>query len=177
MCGEQLSVRFAISSARGSPPRVRGTVLPQLQKPPGLGITPACAGNSFYKRRQKRFNEDHPRVCGEQRMGRVHSIKCAGSPPRVRGTVLKEAAGITRFGITPACAGNSPLSVARAAFAKDHPRVCGEQPPWAVGRECAPGSPPRVRGTALFLFRTYHKNRITPACAGNRPAGRVRRTE
>ena len=32
-----------------------------------------------------------------------------------------------------------------------------------------PGSPPRVRGTAALCPDKDLRNRITPACAGNRP--------
>ena len=47
--------------------------------------------------------------------------------------------------------------------------MCGEQLfPAGHGRE-ERGSPPRVRGTATSWLFLSNQNRITPACAGNRP--------
>ena len=51
--------------------------------------------------------QDHPRVCGEQKTSFRASSRGAGSPPRVRGTVLILLLGVKGLGITPACAGNS----------------------------------------------------------------------
>ena len=71
-------------------------------------------------------------------------------------------------GITPACAGNSQCFFIIRSVLQDHPRVCGEQwrPSALVSR--LRGSPPRVRGTALFFQNSNRFFRITPACAGNR---------
>ena len=86
VCGEQKIDMTLPLVMWGSPPRVRGTVIPQLQKPPGLGITPACAGNSCRRARLPLGAWDHPRVCGEQ-PDRIPSLPFGlGSPPRVRGT-------------------------------------------------------------------------------------------
>ena len=49
----------------------------------------------------------------------------------------------------------------------DHPRVCGEQPILDRFFAAIIGSPPRVRGTALALWRIRPPGGITPACAGN----------
>ena len=71
------------------------------------GITPACAGNRVEKLRDEGLLEDHPRVCGEQVVALVEMALLAGSPPRVRGTVIGLAVAFTHIRITPACAGNS----------------------------------------------------------------------
>ncbi len=93
----------------------------------------------------------------------------------------------TRYRITPACAGNRYIYRNATWVAGDHPRVCGEQLRPAVYCGCTgdhprvcgeqsrtgvrvrrpPGSPPRVRGTAISGGK-YRYRRITPACAGNR---------
>ena len=52
---------------------------------------------------------------------------------------------------------------------EDHPRVCGEQQKVMQLRTWLIGSPPRVRGTVDGLGDTSVTDRITPACAGNRP--------
>ena len=46
--------------------------------------------------------------------------------------------------------------------------MCGEQVPWASGKYGPKGSPPRVRGTDGYMLHMRRKERITPACAGNR---------
>ena len=50
-----------------------------------------------------------------------------GSPPRVRGEVQRQSKEKVKIGITPACAGRSPVSDGSSVPEKDHPRVCGEK--------------------------------------------------
>ena len=45
--------------------------------------------------------------------------------------------------------------------------MCGEQIPLGLVRHFAEGSPPRVRGTGVLIFKWSEVQRITPACAGN----------
>jgi len=170
VCGEQLHWITCLKRRPGSPPRVRGTG--QRAVPVGrLGrITPACAGNSNISGARDRFNEDHPRVCGEQTVGRNVGSRLAGSPPRVRGTGDREEIEGVKARITPACAGNSFFVDIACYIFGDHPRVCGEQAPFIVQRNHNGGSPPRVRGTELDKSRVSGTRGITPACAGNSPS-------
>ena len=46
VCGEQTIAHLSLLCGAGSPPRVRGTVHIRFQDLSGVGITPACAGNS-----------------------------------------------------------------------------------------------------------------------------------
>ena len=127
MCGEQYKPGVNSPAGSGSPPRVRGTAqyydVTNLQ----IRITPACAGNRFCVGCGQGRRADHPRVCGEQNSILNLYKVWWGSPPRVRGTDLRAAAGIGGVGITPACAGNSFAGRDTNAKGKDHPRVCGEQ--------------------------------------------------
>ena len=66
VCGEQFGISPVQNDRGGSPPRVRGTVHIPFPPHPGLGITPACAGNRFIKNEKLESGWDHPRVCGEQ---------------------------------------------------------------------------------------------------------------
>ena len=72
--------------------------------------------------------------------------------------------------IIPACAGKSGRVVNRTAPHQDHPRVCGEKRLPAVFHDEKLGSPPRVRGKALFTSSHFCATRITPACAGKSDA-------
>ena len=88
----------------------------------------------------------------------------------MRGTDARPVAGLWDTGITPACAGNRLAAEEGGSQQEDHPRVCGEQLLWGVGRNNMEGSPPRVRGTGDLHFVVKIAHGITPACAGNRKA-------
>ena len=147
---------------------MRGTDKVAFFRASGYGITPACAGNSICIGRNSGEGRDHPRVCGEQRIPPHQRQSDTGSPPRVRGTARTLLLAPKSWRITPACAGNSLLRCGSSAFARDHPRVCGEQRTKIFQRVIRAGSPPRVRGTGNTLVRPSGQGRITPACAGNR---------
>ena len=92
--------------------------------------------------------------------------KVMGSPPRMRG---KAASGGDRepgAGITPAYAGKRSACSPPSPHSRDHPRVCGEKSRPLSRWVYALGSPPRMRGKAVAIFRQLHHGRITLACAG-----------
>ena len=67
----------------------------------------------------------------------------------------------------PACAGNGSFHRSRRAAHSVHPRVCGERGSRRWSCWAAPGSSPRVRGTAVHEERGRRLHRFIPACAGN----------
>ena len=111
VCGEQSTTVSGMTTSRGSPPRVRGTVQGHVQHHYIDGITPACAGNSGPAPPRVPPSPDHPRVCGEQLGARDSTGKSMGSPPRVRGTDCMRINVLLHKGITPACAGNRECSI------------------------------------------------------------------
>ena len=104
--GEQAFSLLLSSSRLGSPPLARGTVFTTPRTRGGLGITPACAGNSCFRPHAGGYAEDHPRLRGEQLYGYFVGNRLRGSPPLARGTVLKNHNNSRKARITPACAGN-----------------------------------------------------------------------
>ena len=168
VCGEQLACFCFCLTYKGSPPRVRGTVLVPPVLFYGLRITPACAGNRYIAMSSASAIRDHPRVCGEQSISPYSKLSLSGSPPRVRGTGGVGVQQHAKGGITPACAGNSIVPIGCVYAKGDHPRVCGEQDQEREDITIPDGSPPRVRGTVARSWRYYKNFRITPACAGNR---------
>ena len=113
---------------------------------------------------------DHPRLCGEKVLTGTKNDGFMGSPPPMRGKArsCKSAGDATR--ITPAYAGKSAQYFTNHAPRLDHPRLCGEKVTVAVPLIPYSGSPPPMRGKAVFLRCGYTAGRITPAYAGKSQA-------
>ena len=144
---------------KGSPPRYSGI---------WTGITPAYAGKSLFQPTVFLRARDHPRVCGEKLTPRRSGSLNLGSPPRMRGKVIRCSICQRGSGITPAYAGKRHLVMDTSPLCRDHPRVCGEKFTKPVCKTLAEGSPPRMRGKAGKLIPFYVDEGITPAYAGKR---------
>ena len=127
VCGEKQGVPAVAGRNLGSPPRMRGKVLPLLHSPHPPGITPACAGKRLRIGVRYAQRKDHPRVCGEKRQGNMNKEVKVGSPPRMRGKVSVHSAFSPFVRITPAYAGKSVHRSGLHRTEGDHPRVCGEK--------------------------------------------------
>ena len=101
-CGENISGKIDKILYIGSPPQVRGKHTANKAKLLHCGITPAGAGKTSRKTKEKNKNKDHPRRCGENSATCSGANSDRGSPPQVRGkrTVKRSAAFYPR--ITPA---------------------------------------------------------------------------
>ena len=135
------------------------------------GITPAYAGKSCTWRHHRSGSGDHPRLCGEKygffSRKRLHR----GSPPPMRGKVIKLGQCFTKGRITPAYAGKRLSFPFLRMFSRDHPRLCGEKQASASSARNRSGSPPPMRGKAKDLTNAVAYPRITPAYAGKRASG------
>ena len=134
------------------------------------GITPAHAGKSYVIFPILIAARDHPRTCGEKNEVIDFNIEGKGSPPHMRGKEDAQHAQHVRRGITPAHAGKSLKINAILHGLWDHPRTCGEKcaESWHTVRY--QGSPPHMRGKALFPVPVCGQTGITPAHAGKSPA-------
>ena len=168
VCGEKLRCCMRWQIRRGSPPRMRGKDAKVLIMLPLRGITPAYAGKRPCTRYSQKGTRDHPRVCGEKSTGHVKPFGRTGSPPRMRGTALAALAAHLAAWITPAYAGKSWPSRRPPMALKDPPRVCGEKVRGYVKIWNEWGSPPRMRGKAVFSVFCIALYGITPAYAGKR---------
>ena len=163
VCGEKKIIVHPHFSCQGSPPRMRGKV---QSCTPDDGITPACAGKSHWESLRRSPPEDHPRVCGEKTMRFIIASTVSGSPPRVRGKVVRGVGGTTGLGITPAYAGKRGRKEIAPMSNRDHPRVCGEKLFQSPLLRLPLGSSPRVRGKGTRPPFLRNGAGITPACAG-----------
>ena len=166
VCGENTIKSLISPKKSGSPPRVRGKRSEDHRPSETLGITPACAGKTFLLVCRQPEEQDHPRVCGENRDPDNISAAKKGSPPRVRGKLLRLQHIRQRRRITPACAGKTCILAHDNLVGEDHPRVCGENIGVGMLVILHVGSPPRVRGKRDPPPQAAPGKGITPACAG-----------
>ena len=106
---------------------MRGKVVAHCVRQNAVRITPAYAGKSPGDENRQDAARDHPRVCGEKKIANSDELAVEGSPPRMRGKVLKNRVKSGQPRITPAYAGKRFMSVQRNPGTVDHPRVCGEK--------------------------------------------------
>ena len=127
VCGEESPGRNSRKTRTRSPPRMRGRVPNTCVTTTCCGITPAYAGKRSVKDLGAGGLWDHPRVCGEKLNKAIKLKHAGGSPPRMRGRVMRCSICQRGSGITPAYAGKRlPLSLSLIPC-RDHPRVCGEE--------------------------------------------------
>ena len=66
VCGEKARFAYSVFCSWGSPPRMRGKVMNDLESKGGVRITPAYAGKRIFGYIRIASVRDHPRVCGEK---------------------------------------------------------------------------------------------------------------
>ena len=113
LCGEkEADVQFLFHSL-GSPPPMRGKVVPSTLKRKIMRITPAYAGKSITLSPFTAHGKDHPRLCGEKPSQHTPFAKIPGSPPPMRGKEWMNGLDDADERITPAYAGKSNCNLVR----------------------------------------------------------------
>ena len=84
-CGENALMMRAGCSTKGSPPHLRGKLIPVFSESCFCGITPAPAGKTIGYFFIFIFLKDHPRTCGENKVWPFSTALRVGSPPHLRG--------------------------------------------------------------------------------------------
>ena len=105
--------RGVADEGAGSPPHARGRPPPGTAQAPVRGLTPACAGTSKSANPHTRMSWAHPRMRGDVSRMSIAPAKIRGSPPHARGRRRQARPPASRPGLTPACAGTSPLPARR----------------------------------------------------------------
>ena len=131
--------------AAGSPPLARERRFLVFLFALGLGITPACAGKTFFFCKFKFLIRDHPRLRGKDFCGNGGAALQRGSPPLARERPTFNQCGRFEPRITPACAGKTFILHTAAATGQDHPRLRGKDFLTYPRITCCAGSPPLAR--------------------------------
>ena len=85
MRGEDASEGFCGTNGNGSPPHARGRPPKARSRTDGIRITPACAGKTAEGPVSDGWDQDHPRMRGEDQTELGRKIWGYGSPPHARG--------------------------------------------------------------------------------------------
>ena len=168
VCGEELTISWARPLREETPPRVRGRKGNSRNPPSRMRNTPACAGKNAAMGKSNRYQQKHPRVCGEESTGPHDSNSSTETPPRVRGRKLHALLYRRNVGNTPACAGKKFYTIVGRRSLWKHPRVCGEELPPTATNSPFSETPPRVRGRIRGRGQIEYAYRNTPACAGKK---------
>ena len=104
VCGADLLAPIIEDDYPGSPPRVRSRPDTQKVRIDSLGITSACAEQTYSVGWSDWVEWDHLRVCGADLMAALCDPFKLGSPPRVRSRHETESHHTVARGITSACA-------------------------------------------------------------------------
>ncbi len=91
VCGEKFTGDKNKIRHVGSPPRMRGKVSPPISTVSPLRITPAYAGKSKVSPSHGKWDEDHPRVCGEKQILPIAMILLDGITPAYAGKSCTQA--------------------------------------------------------------------------------------
>ena len=75
-CGENAPAVITVNATLGSPPRMRGKLEDKMRVYIESRITPADAGKTCRKAKRTRFEQDHPRGCGENHAIQAFLLSC-----------------------------------------------------------------------------------------------------
>ena len=125
VCGADLLAPIIEDDYPGSPPRVRSRPDTQKVRIDSLGITSACAEQTYSVGWSDWVEWDHLRVCGADASAKTVTPGRWGSPPRVRSRphLITKPSAMVR--ITSACAEQTVGVSGYVAHKGDHLRVCG----------------------------------------------------
>ena len=137
--------------AGGSSPHTRGALKWREVVAERCGIIPAYAGSTTSCPLLRSRLPDHPRIRGEHRLFTEYERRGGGSSPHTRGARDRLVDVGFEFGIIPAYAGSTSISVVLSSSPADHPRIRGEHSTSAEALLMKVGSSPHTRGAHLEI--------------------------
>ncbi len=145
--GEHRPARHYRRRAPGSSPLARGTHTRAAARRSPLGLIPARAGNTQYRKRSYRGHGAHPRSRGEHLGIDNTEFFVEGSSPLARGTPVDAFTAARFAGLIPARAGNTCSRGPTPRLCRAHPRSRGEHGSLRSAFSAFSGSSPLARGT------------------------------
>ena len=109
-CGENDSLEISQGLTMGSPPQMRGKLCAHNAVRWLVRITPADAGKTSSTIIGARNPKDHPRRCGENYFTSTAKSFFTGSPPQMRGKLIKSGTLTSLTGSPPQMRGK-PFSI------------------------------------------------------------------
>ena len=146
VCGENWATGPNIGARIGTSPRMRGKLFLGGFDRFGVRNIPAYAGKTSEGCFNPCSTQEHPRVCGENRMTPLRRSMELGTSPRMRGKRRQARNARIDYRNIPAYAGKTSKRKANTVTAAEHPRVCGENHIAHGGRDVGLGTSPRMRG-------------------------------
>ena len=125
--GEEAGCGCSSCRAGGSPPCVRGRGRGSMESGAGLRFTPVRTGKRNRMPHSPRCRPVHPRAYGEEHNASRRSTSDAGSPPCVRGRVIRVLLQPWLFRFTPVRTGKRQWPATTAGRRAVHPRAYGEE--------------------------------------------------
>ena len=154
---------------RGLSPRVRGSLVAQVERQLPWGSIPAGAGEPFGDGPSRTFRRVYPRGCGGALSFDFRSFCGMGLSPRVRGSQFPPTEVVAIRGSIPAGAGEPVRQRVSRRSRGVYPRGCGgAREKWnrAMVDE---GLSPRVRGSQKMFPYDFERDGSIPAGAGEPP--------
>ena len=164
--GENMGSLVAWPALTGTSPRARGKQVDSLERYGYPRNIPACAGKTPLGRRPMDSVTEHPRVRGENTRFALRAQRVKGTSPRARGKLRVDRGLWGCIRNIPACAGKTLDTPSRESYAKEHPRVRGENNFTTQAADDPQGTSPRARGKLWVPDAPATKSRNIPACAG-----------
>ena len=153
-------------SSMGSSPHTRDKCVYEFLMTNKTRITPAYAGQMKFLVRRFLKQRDHPRIRGTNIKEPSARPSCKESSPHTRDKFQKIFCHKNNCGITPAYAGQIVDYLNQKGQGRDHPRIRGTNIYPMRKSRMKSGSPPHTRDKWVSGNTKEHKDRITPAYAG-----------
>ena len=131
------------------------------------GSSPRIWGTGRSGRRSPLLMTVHPHAYGERKRSVLPGEYSRGSSPRIWGTVLRGIAADKPHRFIPTHMGNGGFYSALRAQPPVHPHAYGERRRWPGKFVIAPGSSPRIWGTAVGSYPRQANTRFIPTHMGN----------
>ena len=153
-----------------SPPRMRGSTHARMRGRLHGRVSPAHAGIDLERDTGASRRSGLPRACGDRPFAARGDHLGHVSPPRMRGSTCHEPEGLVIVWVSPAHAGIDLAARVAGGGGDGLPRACGDRPHPHVAVCRADRSPPRMRGSTLYIATGTNHLLVSPAHAGIDPS-------